>query len=114
LPQDLATPGQYFFAVQALATKRVVGYLWYAVRKGRAFLFDIVIQPSARGQGYGRQAMECLEAHARQRGLEAVELHVFGHNEVAQKLYANLGYGVTDLSMRKWLGSGNAQKRKSG
>ena len=45
--------------------------------------------------------MEALEPLARSLGCDRIQLHVFGHNDVARKLYASLGYVETDVQMEK-------------
>lgn len=85
-----------------------VGVMWFAVRPqwGRSivWLYDILIDAEHRGKGLGRQAMALLEEEARQRGVETIGLHVFGHNTVARGLYESLGFRATSLVLRKDLG----------
>jgi ribosomal protein S18 acetylase RimI-like enzyme len=45
--------------------------------------------------------LELVEARARELGAKSVELHVFGHNYVAQALYEKVGYNVTSITMAK-------------
>jgi ribosomal protein S18 acetylase RimI-like enzyme len=58
----------------------------------------------SRGQGYGRAAMEALEAVARSAGFASLLLHVFGHNTRAQRLYESCGYRATNVNMREDFG----------
>ena len=82
-----------------------VGTMFFAERRWygepRIFLFDLWIDPEERGRGYGRAAMEALEAEARSRGLSAIEFNVWGGNTVARSLYRSLGYGERSVFMGK-------------
>jgi ribosomal protein S18 acetylase RimI-like enzyme len=71
--------------------------------RGAAFLWDIVVDPEHRGRGYGRAALEALEALVPTLGYDAIKLHVFGDNDVARHLYRAVGYSETDVSMIKRL-----------
>ena len=53
--------------------------------------------------GLGRATMELLESEVRDRGLENVELNVFGGNEIARKLYRSLGFDERFVQMGKRL-----------
>jgi len=85
--------------------RRRVGTMFFAERRWygepRIFLFDLWIDPEERGRGYGRAAMEALEAEARSRGLPAIEFNVWGGNTVARSLYRSLGYGERSVFMGK-------------
>ena len=104
LPQGRQTPGHEFRAVVTEADEPV-GAVWIApqheIGTGAAFIYDIVIDAGQRGRGYGRAAMEGLEPLARSLGYDRIGLHVFGHNAIARKLYASLGYVETDVQMVK-------------
>jgi ribosomal protein S18 acetylase RimI-like enzyme len=84
-----------------------VGHLVYAEREQHgsryAFVYDIRIDEARRGQGFGRAAMELLEAEARERGLPQVQLNVFGGNEAARALYRSLGFAELSVQMGKEL-----------
>ena len=57
-----------------------------------------------RGAGYGRALLTAAEEELRHRGAPAVGLNVFGHNQVAVRLYTSSGYRVTSQQMLKELG----------
>ena len=108
LPEGLASPAQFLFVIEDEGgTGR--GALWFAEeeRNGRrcAFLYDIHVDGASRGQGIGRGAMQLFEREAKARGLESLELNVFGGNLVARDLYRSLGYSETFIGMRKELRS---------
>ena len=103
LPLGLETPGHAIFVVEADGTP--VGRLWLAEREsgGRRviFVYDISIEPEFQGRGHGRGAMRLAEDEARARGLDRIELNVFGGNDVARGLYHSLGYVETSVQMAK-------------
>lgn len=106
LPHGPATPDHHLFT--AYAGGDPIGALWLFVtaERGDSFIYDIAVDESRRGRGLGRALLEAAETWSRERGLRTVSLHVFGHNEIARRLYESSGYEVTDLSMRKYLGRG--------
>jgi ribosomal protein S18 acetylase RimI-like enzyme len=102
LPEGPSTPDAYLYAVEEDGVH--VGYAWMASRpdqvgKPLAYVFDIWIRPDLRGRGLGRAAMVALEDEARALGLDRVRLNVFGHNEVARRLYVSLGYDELSILM---------------
>jgi ribosomal protein S18 acetylase RimI-like enzyme len=103
LPLGLDTPGHSIFVVEADGT--AVGRLWLAERQmgGRRvmYVYDVSIHPQHQGRGYGRAAMRLAEDEARARGIDRIELNVFGGNHVARGLYRSLGYVETAAQMRK-------------
>jgi ribosomal protein S18 acetylase RimI-like enzyme len=103
LPYGLDTPGQAMFVIEA--DGRSVGRLWLGEREtnGRRtlFVYDIAIDDAFQGQGYGRAAMRRAEDEARALGLQDIELHVFGGNGVARRMYRSLGYVETSVRMAK-------------
>ena len=105
LPKGLATPENFLFTLREAATQVVVGALWYAIQKRAgqriAYVYDVLVEPQHRHMGYATQAFQALEAEVRSLGLCGVALHVFGHNEAAQALYAKLGYQTTNIIMFK-------------
>jgi len=106
LPDGLASPGQFLFVVEdEVGAAR--GALWFAdqERNGRrcAFLYDIHVDESSRGQGMGRLAVQLLEQEVSARGLTTIELNVLGGNTIARSLYRSLGYAETFVGMRKRL-----------
>jgi ribosomal protein S18 acetylase RimI-like enzyme len=107
LPQGLATPGQFFMRLHDAAGGERVGTLWWseAEKGGRqeAWVYNIEIDESARRRGHARAAFAELERVAREHGMDQVGLHVFGHNAGARRLYDELGFEPTSITMRKVL-----------
>ena len=107
LPQGLATPDNYLYAIQDAATHDSVGMVWIAALthggKRIAFIYDVLVKPAYQRQGYATRALIALEDEVRVLGLAGIALHVFGHNTGAQALYAKLGYTPTNINMYKAL-----------
>jgi GNAT superfamily N-acetyltransferase len=103
LPDGLATPGHSMFAVED--DGRFAGYLWLCDRDGELghslFVYAVEIDEEFRGRGLGRAAMVFAEQEARRLGIAKVALNVFGGNEVARRLYLELGYTETAVYMEK-------------
>ena len=87
-----------------------VGLVWLALRRKPdgsltpAWIYDIEVDAVHRGAGYGRALLTAAEEELRHRGAPAVGLNVFGHNQVALRLYTSSGYRVTSQQMLKELG----------
>lgn len=65
------------------------------------WVWEIEIAAASRGRGLGRAAMLLAEAEVLSAGGRTLGLNVFGGNAVARGLYESLGYGVTQVRMRK-------------
>lgn len=88
-----------------------VGILWLAHRERgtaqeHAWIYDIEVEPSRRGQGWGRLLMQRAEEIAREWGLTSLRLNVFGDNEVARNLYRSQGFREQNVIMSKALDDG--------
>lgn len=107
LPQGLATPDQWFYAMRD-GDARYVGAIWISaqVRGGQrvAWLSDIAVLPQFQRLGHARRALVALELEVQSLGLVGIALHVFGHNTAAQVLYQSLGFATTNINMFKALG----------
>ncbi|HEX2774639.1 MAG TPA: GNAT family N-acetyltransferase [Micromonosporaceae bacterium] len=105
LPDGLATDGMLLLkGVRADGT--AVGTLWIGLTHPRgtsdcAFLYDIEVEDEYRGAGYGRALLAVGEDAVRSRGVNALELNVFGTNMRAIRLYESSGYTVVAQQMRK-------------
>lgn len=105
LPQGLATPDHYFW--RAIAEDgEAVGSLWvnHKPDQRRAFIYDIEIDETQRGKGYGEATMRALEGALRPMGVTHIGLSVFGFNTTARALYDKLGYRVAATYMLKRIG----------
>jgi ribosomal protein S18 acetylase RimI-like enzyme len=105
LPQGVETENNYLFHIQVEESGEKVGFVWikHEVPRPHGFIFDIRLDETQRGKGYGKQAMLALEKFAKELELETIGLHVFAHNAAAMNLYKRLGYQVTSQNMVKRL-----------
>ena len=106
LPDGLSTKDNYLYTIKH-SDRKVVGYLWFCIRGAddcrKALLCEIVIDENYRGQGIGKRAMLQFEQEVMKLGLNKIDLHVFGYNENAIRLYQSLGFKTTKLVMSKSL-----------
>jgi ribosomal protein S18 acetylase RimI-like enzyme len=103
LPNGLHTSGAHL-AIVVNSDEDEVGTMWWGAhprRSDAAFIFDVEIVETHRGQGFGRAAMEVVEKAARADGLSAIGLAVSSDNEAARQLYASLGYESRSINMLK-------------
>jgi ribosomal protein S18 acetylase RimI-like enzyme len=104
LPDGPATADQHLWTARDSVTGERVGVLWVEVRPRagttEAYINDIEVDAGHRGRGYGRAIMDACAARARELGATRVGLQVAGHNAVARKLYASLGYQEASIQMR--------------
>jgi len=105
LPDGLSTENNYLFRIQLDESGEKIGMVWmkHEIPRPHGFIFDIVLDESQRGKGYGKQAMLALEEFGKGLGLETIGLHVFTYNTAAMKLYKGLGYELTSQNMTKRL-----------
>lgn len=90
--------------------ENVVGYLivtygFSLEYYGRdAFIDEVFIVESFRGQGLGSQTFAFAEQHCRDQGITALHLEVETHNTSAQAFYHKQGYTSHQrLLLNKWL-----------
>jgi GNAT superfamily N-acetyltransferase len=104
LPDGRATAGH---ELRSLVTDdgEHVGHAWFVPEDrpfGRVvFIYDIAVDPAHRRRGYARQALAGIEVFARDHGAVGVQLHVFGGNAGARRLYLEAGYVETNVTMLK-------------
>jgi ribosomal protein S18 acetylase RimI-like enzyme len=105
LPQGVKTENNYLFRILLEESGEKIGMIWmkHEVPRPLGFIFDIVLDESQRGKGYGKQTMLALDEFAAGLGIEEISLHVFAHNPPAMKLYNRLGYEITSQNMTKKL-----------
>ena len=103
LPQGPDTPNQQLFEIEDESTGQAVGFLWFStVRRGSqatAYLYQLIVLPEYRRRGHAKSALRRAAEIAASQGHARIELHVFGHNVIAQSLYRALGYEVTSMNM---------------
>lgn len=105
LPQGLETPGHYVYTVRDAASGERVAILHLAdvPRGGRHAMYVYVVEVEAgqRGRGFGRATMNAALDRARDAGASELNLHVFGSNATARRLYRSLGFVETDVNMSR-------------
>ena len=105
LPDGLNTSNQYLLSV--INNSVDIGYLWlhiFAVKEQKkCFIYDIKIKDTYRGHGLGTKTMECIEKYCKNKEVESIGLHVFGHNKRAVSLYNKMGFETTNYRMEKKL-----------
>jgi len=91
-----------------------LGWIWIGpipgarpTERGR-WLYQITIEESLRGRGYGRAMLAATERVLAGEGVDALHLNVFAWNTAARSLYDSMGYEIvqesaTDAQMRKAL-----------
>jgi ribosomal-protein-alanine N-acetyltransferase len=79
----------YLVAEQA---GRIVGYAGLAAWAAESWVQTVAVAEAVRGCGIGRRLMEALLAEARRRAARTCALEVRADNDVAQQLYASLGF----------------------
>ena len=91
-------------------TDEAVGYVILTVsfsfefRGLDAFIDELYVAESHRGQGIGRRAMAFVEEAARGLGINAIHLEVSKDNDAALELYRRAGYvDHGRYLMTKWL-----------
>jgi GNAT superfamily N-acetyltransferase len=103
-PDGRLSPGLHLFVAEDSGDP--VGHLWLAEQArgaapGTAYVYDVEVDQTQRGHGYGRAIMHAAEHWASTIGASHLALNVFGGNAVARSLYESLGYEVTAMQMRK-------------
>ena len=105
LPEGLATPNHFFFAIEEEGSGTNAGGLWYMLAEEdgtrQFFVVDIQIYEEYRRRGYGAQAFRAMEDKAREMGVTTIALHLFADNHPARAMYQKLGYAGTDTAMAK-------------
>ena len=87
------TPGHVFYNVVDSRYEKPVGTFWYNIREDRTLWVNLVsVEAQHRRMGYGEYMMKWAERFARRQELDAVSLHVYGHNTAARALYEKMGY----------------------
>jgi ribosomal protein S18 acetylase RimI-like enzyme len=102
LPDGVQTENH--FLKNIVLDNQIIGYLWYEIKKQEdskhVYLFEILVSPQLRGQGYGTEALELFIQEVKEKGIEDIWLHMFGHNQGALKLYQQIGFEITDYNLK--------------
>jgi len=104
LAQGKDTPDHFVYSIVGDAGSPV-GAIWFAAEAQGptrvAYVYNVVVWPEHRRRGHATHAFAALEGEARRLGLAGIALHVFGHNQAAQALYAKLGFKPTNFNLYK-------------
>jgi len=104
LPQGLNSEDNFLYSLED--GDETVGMIWMKVKRQPAkigFIFDVFIEERFRGKGYRKALMLLLEEKAHELELKSLDLHVFGSNHVARRLYETIGYEIKHVMMSKTL-----------
>lgn len=104
LEDGLQTEDQHIWVLEH-PTDSNVGHIWVKVDEAhqRAFIFDLAVDVTQRGKGYGKRILELLDDQLRSMSVRSVGLNVFSKNAVALSLYEKHGFHVTNYNMQKEL-----------
>ena len=86
----------------ALAGREPVGSVVVNDDDALLHIVDIVVAPSARGRGHGRELVHQVQERASEAGRQAVTLSVGPMNQQALRLYLALGFEPTDKQPLQW------------
>ena len=65
---------------------------------GKALILDdLYLRPDVRGKGYGKQALDCIEKFAVQRGCKRLQFQSEVTNSNAMEFYISQGYSPADM-----------------
>lgn len=114
--EDPTKRGHEFFLGEDAAAQRI-GWIWLGpvpmpgTSPSTRWLFNIVVDPSLRGRGFGRALLRATEDHVVESGHVELAFNVFRWNAVALALYTSSGYTITfqddkGLEMHKRLAPG--------
>jgi GNAT superfamily N-acetyltransferase len=96
----MVTPGDLDLDASRVGTlaEEPVAFALLGVRGTRGWIGGMGVVSAARGQGYGRAAMEAVIEAGRARGLGSIDLEVLEQNSPAFRIYEALGFRE-----RRWL-----------
>lgn len=89
------------FAFEVIHEDKSVGIVWLVKQNDEWSIYDIDIDEPHRGKGLGRETMHAIEKYVSQNGGTAINLSVFGFNDIARKLYESEGYETVRVQMKK-------------
>jgi len=97
LAQGIDTPDNHFRVCER--DDVTIGYLWFCIEDGAAYLMDLLLLPAHQGRGSGKQIIHSLLAELEAFCVSEVELRVAPDNTRAIKLYEQCGFRITGLNM---------------
>lgn len=97
LKQEVSNPIA-FYHVAAIGDQ-VVAYGGMRDVLGEGEITNIAVDKDYRGQGIGKNLLNSLLEHARQRAMDTITLEVRSSNEIAKTLYGS--YHFREIAIRK-------------
>ena len=89
IKEEIAEKEYVYYLIEKAET---IGYMGLQIREDELFLSKIYLASTARGQGFGRLAMDYIKSLARQRKLGKVSLTVNKYNTNSIAAYQKLGF----------------------
>lgn len=89
----------------------VEGNDYMSLRGPAGVLYDIVIDPTHRGQGVGRVLLDATLEALEAKGAPRVVLSTAERNESAQRLFARAGFRRTMIEMTRESGAGQEERQ---
>jgi ribosomal protein S18 acetylase RimI-like enzyme len=77
----------------------VEGRDYMSLRGPAGILYDVVVDPSRRNHGVGRQLVEAALGFLKNHGSTQVVLSTATHNDAAQHLFESVGFRRTMIEM---------------
>ncbi len=75
-----------------------VGKVWMSIMVNKkARIENIKIIPNFQRKGYGRSATQELRKLAKDKGIESIGLHAYGHNKIAINFYSAIGFDIKSV-----------------
>ena len=104
LEYGVETADHWLYVIENDKPRKSAGYIWHGIddeHENWAFLYSIVVFEQFRNKRIGVQAMQLLEDRLKKEGFEGMSLHVYAYNNIARKMYRNLGYETSALTIGK-------------
>lgn len=95
----LNSQGERYLNLKLSVENRIVAFAICQFVLDEATLFNIAVDPTYQGKGYGKQLLQALIAQLQQKQIMTLWLEVRASNTTAQKLYSSLGFN--EVTVRK-------------
>lgn len=109
IADQLRLPGHRVFL--SSIRERMVGYVWCEVqdiadtalthRLRRLFVHHVAVVEGARRRGVAHALLDEVDALARSRGIDRIDLSAWSFNEPARRLFEKRGYAVASVNLTK-------------
>jgi ribosomal-protein-alanine N-acetyltransferase len=93
--KDEITANDLAYYIVSIEDGKVTGYAGMWVVLDEAQLTNVALHPDYRGQGTGKEILAYMIELAKQLGVAKMTLEVRKTNQIAQRIYRNLGFVVT-------------------